>query len=176
MKEWTGDIASTENPVQITVDEAKNISAVFSEIISFTGTIEGLVQKGPFLSGTKLTIYELNEDLSQTGKSYTSEIVDDLGTFSVSNIQLKSGYVRINADGFYYNEILGRNSESQLSLSLLAKIDSTKKININLITALERRRIEHLMEEGIEFEEAKKQAQSEILKIFEIEENNLENS
>ncbi|MDB4087425.1 hypothetical protein N9523_07120 [Flavobacteriaceae bacterium] len=176
LKEWTGDIASTENPVQITVDEAKNISAIFSEIISFTGTIEGLVQKGPFLSGTKLTIYELNEDLSQTGKSYTSEIVDDLGTFSVSNIQLKSGYVRINADGFYYNEILGRNSESQLSLSLLAKIDSTKKININLITALERRRIEHLMEEGIEFEEAKKQAQSEILKIFEIEENNLENS
>ena len=45
LKEWTGDIASTENPVQITVDEAKNISAVFSEIISFTGTIEGLVQK-----------------------------------------------------------------------------------------------------------------------------------
>ena len=29
--EWTGDITSTENPVQITVDEAKTVTAIFKE-------------------------------------------------------------------------------------------------------------------------------------------------
>jgi hypothetical protein len=170
-KEWTGDLTGTDNPSQITIDAAKTVKAVF------TTSVEGSVQKGPYLSGTKLTIYELNEDLTQTGKSFTSEIIDDTGRFSVDGLNLVSDIVRINADGYYFNEVSGSNSSSQLSLSLLAKIGGSEKINVNVITALERPRVEYLVKNTqMRFEDARKKAQSEILKIFEIENNNIGNS
>jgi hypothetical protein len=142
----------------------------------FAANVEGVVQKGPFLSGTKLTIYELNEDLTQTGKSFTTTIINDTGKFSINGLSLVSDLIRINADGYYFNEVSGDDSNAQLSLSLLAKIDSNDKININVITALELPRIEYLVGNGSSFEEAKKQVQKEILKIFEIESSNLSNS
>ncbi len=170
-KEWTGDLTGTDNPSQITIDAAKTVKAVF------TTSVEGAVQKGPYLSGTKLTIYELNEDLTQTGKSFTSEIIDDTGRFSVDGLNLVSDLVRINADGYYFNEVSGSNSNAQLSLSLLAKIGGSEKINVNVITALERPRVEYLVKnEQMAFDDARKKAQSEILKIFEIENNNLGSS
>ena len=169
-KEWTGDLTSTDNPTQITIDAPKTVNAIF------TTSVQGAVQKGPFLSGTKLTIYELNEDLSQTGKSFTSEIFDDTGSFLINGLNLVSDIVRINADGYYFNEVSGNNSTAQLSLSLLAKVGSTEQINVNVITALERPRIEYLVSNGSTFEDAKKQAQSEILKIFEIENTSLQSS
>ena len=170
-KEWTGDLTGTDNPAQVTVDASKSVKAVF------VANVQGAVQKGPFLTGTTLNIYELNEDLTQTGKSYTSEIIDDTGKFSISDLDLISNIVRINASGYYFNEINGENSAAQLSLSLLAKIDSEDPINVNVITALERPRIEYLVKnEQLRFEDAKKKAQYEILKAFEIENNSLESS
>jgi hypothetical protein len=142
----------------------------------FAANVEGVVQKGPFLSGTKLTIYELNEDLTQTGKSFTTTIINDTGKFSINGLSLVADLIRINADGYYFNEVSGDDSNAQLSLSLLAKIDSNDKININVITALELPRIEYLVGNGSSFEEAKKQVQNEILKIFEIESSNPSNS
>jgi len=166
-KEWTGDLKSTENPVQVNIDSNKNIKAIF------TTSVQGNIQKGPFLSGTSLTIYELYDNLSQTGKSFASEIVSDNGKFSIENLNLLSNLVRINADGYYFNEVTGENSTGQISLSLITKV-SEVDININVLTAIERPRLEYLIKNGSSFDEAKSQAQSEILKIFEIEKNDTE--
>ena len=62
------------------------------------------------------------------------------------------------------------------SLSLLADIDGSNSINVNVLTALERPRTEFLIESGYSFENAKTKAQSEILKIFEISNENLVSS
>ncbi|MDA7731025.1 BspA family leucine-rich repeat surface protein [Flavobacteriaceae bacterium] len=166
-KEWTGDLKSTENPVQVNIDSNKNIKAIF------TTSVQGNIQKGPFLSGTSLTIYELYDNLSQTGKSFASEIVSDNGKFSIENLNLLSNLVRINADGYYFNEVSGKNSTGQISLSLIAKV-SENDINVNVLTAIERPRLEYLITNGSSFDDARSQAQSEILKIFEIEKNDTE--
>ena len=43
--------------------------------------INGLVQKGPFISGTSISMYALNTDLSQTGKTYNTQITENKGSF-----------------------------------------------------------------------------------------------
>jgi len=75
-KKWSGDISeTTNNPIQITNDSAKTIKAIF------VANIGGTVQKGPFLTGTTLNIFELNEDLTQTGKSIQVKLLMIQGSF-----------------------------------------------------------------------------------------------
>ena len=130
--------------------------------------INGFVQKGPFTNGTSITISELNTDLSQTGKNFTTQIVDNNGNFEIKNIELSSNFVELKADGFYFNEIKNENSSAQLTLFALAEITNTSTLNVNVLSNLEKSRVEYLISNGSSFKDAKKQAQSEILKIFEI--------
>jgi hypothetical protein len=132
--------------------------------------ISGYVQKGPFINGTSISVNELNADLSQTGKVYNTQIVDNKGSFNFGNVELKSNYVSLRADGFYFNEISGEQSKSQITLYALSDVSNKSSVNINLLTHLEKARIEYLISEGIDFQDAKKQALSEIIKIFSINE------
>lgn len=132
--------------------------------------ISGYVQKGPFINGTSISIYELNDDLSQTGKTYNTQIVDNNGSFGFSNVELTSRFVSLKADGFYFNEISGEQSKSQITLYALSDISDRSTINVNILSHLEKSRVEYLMSKGMDFKEAKNQTQSEILKIFSIDE------
>jgi len=39
--------------------------------------VYGVVQKGPFINGTTITISELDADFNQTGKVYSTQILDN---------------------------------------------------------------------------------------------------
>ncbi len=134
--------------------------------ISSPVSLTGHVQKGPFLNGTSILINELHEDLSQSGKIYTAQISDKAGDFQISNMKLSSKYVSLRADGFYFNEITGENSEAQLTLYALSNIADRSSVNINTLSHLEKNRVEWLVDQGMDFTEAKAQSQSEILDIF----------
>ncbi len=67
--------------------------------------LSGYVQKGPFNSGTNITISELNKDLSQTGRTYTTQTTTNSGNFELSKLELVSGFVSFRSDGFYFNEV-----------------------------------------------------------------------
>ncbi len=138
--------------------------------------VSGYAQKGPFINGASITIYELQENLSPTGKSFDSQIKDNSGKFSLDNVSLSSKYVRLKADGFYYNEILGDTSSSQLTLYALSDITDKDVININILSHLEKDRLEYLVEQGKTFSEAKKQAQKEIMNIFSISKDDIGDS
>jgi len=129
-------------------------------------SIKGSVQKGPFINGTNITISELDKKLSQTGKTFNTQIVNNQGSFEINNIQLKSGYVYFRADGFYFNEVLGEQSNSQISLYAISDVSDKSTINVNILSHLEKPRVEYLISEGANFQEAKKQAQREVLAIF----------
>ncbi len=132
--------------------------------------INGLVQKGPFLNGTSIDIYELRDDLSPTGKSFSSQILDNSGLFQMNNISLISEYVQLKADGYYFNEISGENSNSPIILYALSDVTDKTTINVNILSHLEKGRIEYLLSNGeTSFSNAKKQAEQEILSIFSIE-------
>ena len=41
--------------------------------------LTGYAQKGPFINGSSVTVYDLQSDLSPTGKSYNAQIMDNIG-------------------------------------------------------------------------------------------------
>jgi len=138
------------DPVQITIDQ-----------------LDGYVQKGPYIGGTQIQVSPLNSDLSQTGINYNTQIENDQGFFSVENILLESNYVLFSGIGYYFNEVTGGLSSSNLSLQTLSNIENRNSLNINVLTHLERKRVEYLYtENGLTFSEAKTQAINEIFDIF----------
>ncbi len=135
--------------------------------------ISGFVQKGPFISGTGITVSELDKNLNQTGKVFISQISDNKGSFEITNVELISKFAGLRADGFYYNEVLGKQSSSQVTLFAIADISEKNKININILSHLEKARVEYLVSAGSSFNDAKKQAQKEILAIFKINKDDI---
>ncbi|NOZ46806.1 MAG: hypothetical protein GXO79_08480 [Chlorobi bacterium] len=131
-------------------------------------TITGYCQKGPFNNGTSVIISELNSDFIQTGKNVTSNIENNYGYYEINNIEFVSQYVVLTVSGFYFNEISGKNSTAQLTLYSISDLSDKNKSNINILSHIMKERVEYLLSKGNSFEDAKKQAIKEILKIFEI--------
>ena len=138
--------------------------------------ISGFVQKGPFMIGTSITISELDSVLSQSGRNFNTQIINNNGNFEIRNITLNNSIVEIKADGFYFNEVKGTTSENKLTLYALSDLTDQSTINVNVLSSLEKPRIEYLVEGGKSFSEAKKQAQKEVLAIFQVEKENIANS
>ena len=133
--------------------------------------ISGFAQKGPFLNGSSVILSELNESLTQTGLTYTSQIIDNTGAFEITGISLASNYAALRVDGYYFNEVCGEQSNSQITLNAISVISDERNININVLTHLEKARVEYLMtNNSLTIDEAKSQAQSEVLAIFNISE------
>jgi hypothetical protein len=128
--------------------------------------VSGHVQKGPFILGTAITLSELNSSLEQTGKNFNSQISDNSGSFEISNINLTSNYIELQANGYYFDEVKGEISPSQLSLQALADITNASTVNVNLLIHLEKQRVLFLVKQGKSFDEAKQTAQTDILSFF----------
>lgn len=137
----------------------------------------GYAQKGPFINGSSVLITDLDSMFNQTGKSYSLTIANNSGKFEQKEMILSSSYVQIKVDGYYYNEVRGEKSESPLTLYALANIKEANSVNVNILTHLERSRIEYLVKnEGMNFTDAKIKAQKEVLTIFGFEDVNIGNS
>jgi hypothetical protein len=131
--------------------------------------VDGQVQKGPFITGTKITISELDDQLVQTGRSFSTTMQDDTGSFNVRGVKLSSSYAKIEADGFYFDEVRGKVSDSRIAMFSYADLSDHTTVNVNLLGHLEASRLENLVTEGGKsFSEAKSQAHKEVLAIFEI--------
>lgn len=132
-----------------------------------TASIEGVVEKGPFVKGTSVTLYELNpETFAQTGKVFTGTVEGDNGGFSLGKVELDSRYVLLEAFGYYWDERTGKNTTSPLSLKAVAHVNEKSKVNINIGTHITHKRILSLIESGMDFDEAKEQAESELIKAI----------
>ena len=107
------------DPVQITIDQ-----------------LEGYAQKGPYIAGTQIQMRELNENLSQTGSQFSTQIENDQGYFSIENITLESQYVEFSGIGFYFNEVSGAISSANLSLQTLSDVNNRSSLNINILSTV----------------------------------------
>jgi len=134
------------------------------------GKITGVSQKGPFAKGSAITLSELNDKLSQTGRSFEATINDDKGSFEIGikDVELASPYVMLKVNGYYRNEVSGKISTAPINLYAVADIREKSNINVNVLTHLEYYRVQKLVEGGKSLKDAKKQAQKEILAIFNI--------
>lgn len=142
-------------------------------------SIEGHAQKGPFVVGSNVTVAELTQELYPTGRVFFSTILDDEGYFELPGVVLESPYIQIKIEGYYFSEVDGgvNDANGTSTLYSIADIREGSTMNVNILTHLEKERVEFLVQhDGKSFNEAKKQALNEILKVFELEDNALENS
>lgn len=132
--------------------------------------ITGKIEKGPFLTGSKVSLYELDKELKQTGKNiFKTETTSDNGDFVFdSKMELLSQYVELEISGYFFNEVTKTRSSSQITLNALADVSGKNKINVNILTHLVYKRIKNLVAGGLNFSAAQKQAHKEILNIFHI--------
>ncbi len=138
--------------------------------------LTGYVQKGPFINGTSINISELSSELIQTGKTFSSQISDNRGSFELRQLDLSSQFVELKADGFYYNEVTGDNSAARLTLYALSDLTDKSSLNVNILSHLEKSRITFLVSQGASFSGAKKTAQEEILNMFSINKTDMKES
>ena len=157
--EWNDNV--TDNPRTVTVTEDVTYTAFFAENPGGTFSFSGKVQKGPFVTGTTVTVNELNESLGQTGKSFTTSITSDDGSFGLSNIEMESNLALLSGNGFYFNEVLGQLSSAQITLQAIADLSEDEFVNINVLTHITKARIETLVGNGLSFADAKRQAEGE---------------
>ena len=133
-------------------------------------TVSGVSQKGPFVTGSAVKLYELDgTTYAQTGKSFTGKIASDDGKFSVASVTLASQYALLEANGYFRNEVLGTKSIGTITLNALTDLSDREKVNINLLTHLEYERALYLIGTGINVPSAKKQAEAEIFNAFGIQ-------
>jgi hypothetical protein len=115
-----------------------------------------------------ITVWELDSSLVQTGRTFIGTIDDNTGTFNARG-NVVSPYVELSAVGYYFNEVSGSLSTAPLTLQALSDLTDNSSVNVNLMTHLEKKRVEYLIDAGSTFTTAKSQAQTEIMKIFNIE-------
>ena len=129
---------------------------------SLSHSVLGSVQKGPFIRGTTLTLQELDDSLSPTGRSFTFETNDDLGHFILPE-NVNSRYVEVIANGYYFDELANQLSNSQLTLRTISDISTSSVVNANLLTSLAAARERNLVAAGHNFQSARIQAEQEVL-------------
>ncbi|MDD2251316.1 MAG: RagB/SusD family nutrient uptake outer membrane protein [Candidatus Cloacimonetes bacterium] len=130
--------------------------------------LTGKIEKGPFLTGSKITLYELDNELKQTGKNiFKTETTNDNGEFLFdSKMELSSQFVELEISGYFFNEVTGKRSSSQITLNALADVSVKNKVNVNILTHLVYKRIKNLVSDGLTFPVAQKQAHKELLMVF----------
>ena len=135
-------------------------------------SLAGYSQKGPFLKGSTVYLYELSDGrtLKQTNGNFTSYITRDDGRYKFTARDLASQYAMIVVEGNYRNEVTGNPSDAPIRLRALTDMRKRSDANINLLTHLEFDRVYYLVtREKKTVKKAKMQAQNEIFKVFDID-------
>ena len=135
-------------------------------------SLAGFSQKGPFLKGSKVFLYELSDGrtLKQTNGNFTSYITREDGRYKFSARDLASQYAMIEVEGNYRNEVTGKPSDAAIRLRALTDMRKRSNANVNLLTTLEFDRVYYLVtREHKTVKQAKIQAQKEILSAFYID-------
>lgn len=138
--------------------------------------VNGYMQKGPFLSGSKVRVLELESGrtLRQTGRNFETVIQTDDGKFALNAQTMVSQYIELHAEGFYRNEVTGTESEAPISLYAITDVSKRDHglVNINLLTHLEYQRVVYLVKEKkMKVAAAKDSAQKEVLAMLGITNN-----
>ncbi len=132
-------------------------------------SLAGVAQKGPFVLGSQITVAELDGKLVPTGRTFTTNIADDTGSFSLPDVGLASPFVSLTANGFFFDEVAGKLSASEIQLGAVSDVTHLTTLNVNLLSDLQRERVLTLIGGGKPLADAKQQAQHELLAVFGIQ-------
>lgn len=126
----------------------------------------GKVEKGPFVSGSTLTIQPMDSKLQVLGSMFSTAITDDLGNFMLGSKEFSTPYAEFMANGYFFNEVKGELSNGTLTLRALVDLQDNTTVNVNILTHLKYSRIKNLVASGKTYSDANEQAQKELLTAF----------
>ena len=121
--------------------------------------VRGLAFKGPFRSGSEVTLQTLNTSLQPTADPISSTIDSNSGAFALPvtrNTLEAAAVLKLEATGRFFHEVLGSDVRSEFNLSALT--DRRRDLNLNLLTTIEQPLVQRLVADGVAFEVAKAQA------------------
>lgn len=112
--------------------------------------ISGIAQKGPFQAGTSIKIVELDSAmrLAETKRTHEACIVSANGTFTFDGVDLVSPYAKVEAYGFYRDELTGRQSSSLLKLNAVVDLSKRDSFNVNMLTHMAAPRVLKLVQDA----------------------------
>ena len=142
------------------LDEETNASLV-------EGDVSGVSQKGPFASGSSVTLYEMDENLHQTGLHFETVIDNDSGKYNIKEVSINGPYAWMVVNGYFMNELTGKLSSRKISLNGLVSVEDGDNVNLNVLNHLAFNRINYLVQQGKSVAAAKKQAEKLKNKIAE---------
>ena len=130
--------------------------------------VAGLTQKGPFVKGSAVTVLGIDcKSMKLSDEHFEGEVKSEKGDFTVDDVSLKSSCAVLEATGKYRSEITGKMSSGEITLHALTDLKDRKNVNVNVITELEYERVMYLVtEKKMNFADAKKQAEKEVLAAF----------
>ena len=130
--------------------------------------VAGFAQKGPFVKGSAVTVQGINcKTMELTNESFEGVVKSDKGDFGVEDVNLSATCALFEVTGYYFSELTGKKSSDKLTLHALTDLKDRKNVNINVLTHLEYERLMYLVtEKDKKFEEAKAQAEKEVLAAF----------
>lgn len=134
-----------------------------------TYNVVGKVEKGPFVSGSEITIQPMSAKMQALGTMYTSTIQDHLGNFTFGSKLFESPYAELTANGYFFNEVTGALSSGTLYLRAIVDLSKSETVNVNILTHIKHQRVLYLIAQGKTYVEANDQAQKELFKAFGLE-------
>ncbi len=141
--------------------------SAIGQFVQETHIVKGKIEKGPMVRGSSVEMRTLDKDLVATGSSYSTTIENDQGDFYYDALKLNSPYAKFTADGYFFNEVSGELSTAPIKLNAIADLSDNSTINVNVLTHLKSKRIEHLVTSAhLSFSAANKQAQQELFTQF----------
>lgn len=146
------------------------------------GSITGVAQKGPFLKGSSVLVYEVDTAMMRKNgmttatvlrkaNTYETEVGGNDGSFSIKDSSLVGPYVLLKVSGFFFDEVSGKESSDSLSLYAFVDLDERDHANVNILTNMESNRIYNEIAKGKNMDEAKKLARKEVLAAFGLEDD-----
>ena len=154
----------------VPADDVSEVYFTTTEEKQFTDTyytVSGRAEKGPFKSGTTITMQPLDLTANALGTAQTTMTFDDCGNYAFRNTLFKYPYVQVSANGLFFNEVNDYNTrDTQISLQGYADLQNGSKVNVNVVTHLISERVVNLVIGGLDFDVALSQAQGELLSAF----------
>jgi hypothetical protein len=125
-------------------------------------SISGVVEKGPFILGSSVTVQTLDAHLVPTGQTFGVVTSDNLGSF-VAPATIAAPYVEVIASGYYFDELTGQLSSSPVTLRAIGDATQGGTVDVNLLTSMSEPLVRSLVLQGADVATATSEAESEVL-------------
>jgi len=133
-----------------------------------SSNVSGLVQKGPFLQGSIVTAYKLNNGIRSNTEKISTTTDDNKGSFNL--VVPWSGPTEYEIKGQYLDENTGSYLNNGTLVAIVDIVNgSTKKVNINIFTHIAASHIKEMLKNNMNILEAKEESTQKIKEMFSLD-------